>query len=166
MIFLTVGTQFPFDRLVRAVDEALGRSALREEVFAQVGRGGYRPRHMEWVETLEREVFAERVAGARALIGHAGMGTILMALEAGKPLLVMPRLHRYREIVNDHQVATARKFGELGHVLVACDEKEIPARLAALDSFVPVPRHANPAGIVARLEAFLDEIANGRRKNP
>ena len=165
MIFLTVGTQFPFDRLVRAVDESLARSELEEGVFAQVGRKGYRPRHMEWVETLEREVFAERVAGARALIGHAGIGTILIALEAGKPLLVMPRLQRYGEIVNDHQVATARKFAELGHVLLAYDESEIPAKLAALDSFIPVPRHADPAGVIARLRAFLDKVADGRRQN-
>ena len=163
MIFLTVGTQFPFDRLVRAVDEALGRSALDDEVLAQVGHRGYRPRHMKWVETLEREAFGERVARARALVGHAGVGTILTALEAGKPLLVMPRLRRYGEIVNNHQVVTARKFAELGHVLMAHDEREIPAQLAALESFVPVPRHANPGGIVARLKAFLDRVADGRR---
>jgi UDP-N-acetylglucosamine transferase subunit ALG13 len=163
VIFLTVGTQFPFDRLVRAVDEVLGRSAVEDEVFAQVGSRGYRPRHMEWVETLEREAFGQRVAGARALIGHAGTGTILTALEAGKPLLVMPRLRRYGEVVNDHQVATARKFAELGHVLLAYDEREIPAKLAALDSFIPVSRHADPAGVIARLRAFLDKVSNGRR---
>jgi beta-1,4-N-acetylglucosaminyltransferase len=165
VIFLTVGTQFPFDRLVRAVDEALGGSAVEDDVFAQVGRGGYRPRHMEWVETLERGDFGKRVASAKTLIGHAGVGTILAALAAGKPLLVMPRLRRYGEIVNDHQVATARKFAELGHVLLAYDESEIPAKLAALGSFVPVPRHADPARVIVRLKAFLDKVADGRRQN-
>lgn len=162
MIFLTVGTQFPFDRLVRAVDEAAGRSALEDEVFAQVGQRGYRPEHMEWVEILEREAFAERVAEARALIGHAGVGTILAALEVGKPLLVMPRLRRYGEIVNDHQVATARKFAEAGHVLAAYDEGEVLQKLVELRTFVPTLRRASPERVVARLRLFLEELARHR----
>lgn len=158
MIFLTVGTQFPFDRLVRAVDEALEQSALEDEVFAQVGLRGYRPEHMEWVETLEQEAFGERVAEARALIGHAGVGTILTALEGRKPLLVMPRLRRYGEIVNDHQVATARKFAEAGHVLAAYDEGEVLQKLVALRTFVPTPRRANPEQVVARVRLFLESL--------
>jgi len=76
MIFLTVGTLFPFDRLVRAVDEAVGEGLLAEEVFAQIGRGGYHPRHMEWAESIDRQAFTDYVAKARAIIGHAGTGTI------------------------------------------------------------------------------------------
>jgi UDP-N-acetylglucosamine transferase subunit ALG13 len=49
MIFLTVGTQFPFDRLVRAVDEAFDNGAIDEEVFAQIGETSYRPRNFEQV---------------------------------------------------------------------------------------------------------------------
>jgi len=162
VIFLTVGTQFPFDRLVRAVDEALGRSAFGDEVFAQVGQRGYRPQHMEWVETLEQEAFRERVAEARALIGHAGVGTIFTAVEAGKPLLVMPRLRRYGEIVNDHQVATARKFAEAGHVLAAYDEGEVLQKLVELRTFVPTRRRASPEKVVARVRSFLEELARRR----
>ena len=109
MIFLTVGTQFPFDRLVKAVDDAAGKGAAGDEVFAQTGGGTYRPRNMKYVEKMERGEFAECVAKARAIIGHAGMGTILVAVEAGKPLLVMPRRAEFGEIVNDHQLATAAK---------------------------------------------------------
>jgi len=163
MIFLTVGSMFTFDRLVRAVDEAAGRAAVFDEVFAQVGIGGYRPRNMKFAETLEREVYREYVAKSKAMIGHAGMGTILMALDAGRPLLVMPRLKRFGEIVNDHQVATAERFASNGYVLEAADERQIEAKLAQLKTFVPRARKANPAPVVARVSAALDEIAAKRR---
>jgi len=158
VIFLTVGTQFPFDRLVRAVDDALGREVIAEEVFAQTGEGAYRPRNMRFAPTLPRDVFAEYVRAASAMVGHAGMGTILTALEAGKPLLVMPRLRRYGEIVNDHQVATAKRFAALGHVLLAADEYEIPKGLAALGGFRPTPRKPNNGPLLERLRTFVEGL--------
>jgi len=163
MIFLTVGTQFPFDRLVEAVDCAVATGGLSEDVFAQVGQGGFRPSHMQWCETLKRDAFGECVSRARALIGHAGIGTIFAAIDARRPLLVMPRLSRYGEIVNDHQVSTARKFAEMGHVLMARDETEIPQCLRLLDSFVPRPRTPRPEGVVERVRDFLDEVSVQRQ---
>ena len=166
MIFVTVGTVVPFDRLVRAVDEAAGAGIIDEEMFAQVGRGGYRPKHMPWSEALERDVFGEYMARADRLIAHAGTGTIFEALEAGKPLLVMPRLRRYGEIVNDHQVGTARRFGELGHVLVAEDEGEIAGKVGELGTFVPRAREVDGRAVVERVRGFLAAVAqaggNGR----
>lgn len=152
MIFVTVGTQFPFDRLVRAVDDAVADGSISAEVFAQVGKDGYRPKHMKWAEELDKEQYSQLVSRADALIGHAGTGTIVVALEAGKPLLVMPRLSRLGEIVNDHQVGTAHRFGEMGHVLVAETELELPQRLKELQAFVPQPRSAHPERIVTRMK--------------
>jgi hypothetical protein len=61
-----------------------------------------------------------------------GMGSILTALQYGKPILVMPRLGRLKETRNDHQVATAQRFREMGKVAVAMDEGEIVAQLDGL----------------------------------
>src|SRR5512143_1471526 len=110
MIFLTVGTQFPFDRLVSAVDNLIEQGLIAEEVFAQVGETSYQPRNFEAVPTLEKGSFDAQIKQATAIIGHAGIGTISCALGNGKPLLVMPRLSKYGEVVNDHQVAIAGRF--------------------------------------------------------
>ena len=71
-----------------------------------------------------------RAAGV--LVAHAGMGSILTALQYGKPILVMPRQGRLKETRNDHQVATAVRFKALNKVAVAMDETEIPAQLDGL----------------------------------
>ena len=158
MIFLTVGTLFPFDRLVRTVDEAAHRVGLDEELFGQIGPSTYVPRHMRYVDRLPKAEFDELIEGASGLIGHAGIGTITMALQHNKPLLVLPRLHRYGEHVNDHQLGTARKFESLGHVMAAYSEDELIAKLHRLADFVPTPRTPQPEAVAGRIRRFIGPL--------
>jgi UDP-N-acetylglucosamine transferase subunit ALG13 len=148
VIFVAVGTQAPFDRLVQAVDAWAQRSG-RRDVFAQIGRDAWRPRHIEWVESLAPRAFSARVAAAEVVVAHAGMGTILTALELGKPVLAMPRRAALREHRNDHQVDTANKLAALGLVTVASDERELVERLDRLEELKA--GHPARAGQLERL---------------
>lgn len=165
MIFLTVGTQFPFDRLVKAVDDLAGAGVLAEEIFAQVGDSFYRPQHFQAVSSLDKKAFDACFRDASAVISHAGMGTITMALDHGKSLLVMPRRKRYQEVVNDHQVGLADRFADLGHLLVARDETELADKVRQLGSFVPTPRQADPEAVARRIVQFLCR-SEGPKKLP
>ena len=158
MIFLTVGSQFPFDRLVKAVDDLVGRGFISEELFAQIGQNAYKPRNFEYSDYLEKSAFDQYVRQASALIGHAGIGTITVALNNDKPLLAMPRLKRFREVVNDHQVDIARRFSELGYILAAYDTEELPSVVFKLKSFVPAERKAEPEKVADRIVRFLNSL--------
>jgi UDP-N-acetylglucosamine transferase subunit ALG13 len=158
MILLTVGTQFPFDRLVAAIDRLFDEGVMYEDVFGQIGDSVYKPRNFEAVASLEKKAFDDRFRGASAIISHAGMGVITMALDHGKSLLVMPRQRKYREVVNDHQVALADKFEALGHILVAHDETQLKAKVEQLRSFVPRPRKADPDVVARRISRFLEVL--------
>ena len=158
MIFLTVGTQFPFDRLVKAVDKVVGQNGFEEKLFAQISDTSYQPHNFEAVSSLEKKVFDRYVHEAYCIISHAGMGTITMALEHKKPLLVMPRLKKYGEVVNDHQVAIAKKFEELGNVLVVNTEDELAEKIEQLKSFVPQPRKVQTKAVIDRISKFLNEL--------
>jgi UDP-N-acetylglucosamine transferase subunit ALG13 len=128
-----VGTQLPFDRMVKKVDEwAAARE--RDDVFAQIGPTKWTPRHIEGVPFIEPAVFKEKIQSATAIVSHAGMGTIITALELGKPILVMPRRADLREHRTDHQLATVEKFRDRGGVLVAQDETELFKRLDELEA--------------------------------
>jgi len=157
-----VGTLFPFDRLVRAVDDAVAAGIIKDQVFAQVGRTSYAPKNMEYAEVLDKHSFDKKVADAEHLISHAGIGSITIALEHNKPLLVMPRMKRYKEHVNDHQVGTARKFEELGHLLVVYDAEDLPERIRELKNFVPRERKANPHAVADRIRRFLSDLSEAR----
>ena len=158
MIFLTVGTQFPFDRLVKSVDEAISRDSFGEEIFAQIGESSYQPRNFEAVPFLEKGLFDRHMREASGIISHGGIGTIAMAMEHNKPLLAMPRLKRYREVVHDHQVAIVRRFELSGYILVAYEAAELPAKIKQLNNFVPRQRKAEPQAVAERIATFLNEI--------
>ena len=156
-LFVTVGTQFPFDRLVRTVDEWVGRRQ-GVEAFAQVGPRSYRPRHMAYEEFIDAGECRRQVQRATAVIAHAGMGSILTALELGKPIIVMPRRADFREHRNDHQLATARSLLSQGKVTVAIDEAHLLEKLEHLESLQAagrrIARHASPR-LIAALRQFI-----------
>ena len=56
MIFVTVGEQLPFDRLIKTVDE-WAASQGREDVFAQIGKASYIPKHIKWTKFVSPEKF-------------------------------------------------------------------------------------------------------------
>jgi UDP-N-acetylglucosamine transferase subunit ALG13 len=157
VIFVTVGSLFPFDRLVRAMDDwGAGRD---EELVAQIGDGAYAPRHMRWTRRLERGEFEATVARARLVVAHAGVGTVVTAARFGRPAVVLPRRRRYAEHTSDHQVETAGWLAAKPGVYVAAAEHEIPARIEAAlalppDRLATIPPHAPPE-LIARLRRFI-----------
>jgi UDP-N-acetylglucosamine transferase subunit ALG13 len=153
---------FSFDRLTKAVDEAVKNGLIHQEIFAQIGKGGYKPQNFEWVEILDKDAFDQKVTNSSALLSHAGMGSISMAINNNKPLLIMPRLKKFGEHVNDHQLGTARKFEELGHVLVAYDASELHEKIKQLQSFCPKPRQNQAEAIRKRVHTFLKNIKSYR----
>ena len=159
MIFLAVGTQFPFDRLVKAVDDAFEGGWIKEELFAQIGQSSHKPRNFQSAQLLEKKSFDKRLKEASAIISHAGMGIMTIALDNEKPLLVMPRLRRYREVVNDHQVAIAKKFEQLGHVLAAYSVEELPEKIKRLSTFRPKRRKSHAQLVAGRITEFLNEVS-------
>ncbi|WP_418602696.1 glycosyltransferase [Mycolicibacterium sp. SCSIO 43805] len=141
MIFIAVGSDLPFDRLIRHVDEWAEQHG-RTDFFAQIGGGEYLPRAMSYATFLQPSEFKEKMVEASAIIAHAGMGTILSAMQLQKPILVFPRRTKYREIRNEHQLATARHLSESGSVYVALDQAELHEGLNQIDNLASV----NPIG--------------------
>lgn len=110
MIFVTVGTEFPFDRLIRAMDDWAADNP-QDPVIAQIGTGAYEPRHMTWHRRMGRAAFAELVTAAELIVAHAGIGSLVTAGEYGKPVVLLPRRARFGEQRNDHQLDTAARLG-------------------------------------------------------
>jgi len=144
----------PFDRLFKVVDKAIEDGILEGEVFGQIGEGNYQPRNFEFVRFLDKEDFDAHVARAQLVLGHAGIGVIVQALKSGVPLLALARRAELGECVNNHQVATARKFEELGHIM-SFEEGNLEEKLKLLDGFVPKQRTPNKEAVGRRIAEFL-----------
>lgn len=156
LILLSVGTQLPFDRLVRTVDD-WAAAAGRTDVVAQIGPSSYPPRALKAFPFLAPEAFRELQLNATIMISHAGMGSILTALEYGKPIIIMPRDHLRGEHRNGHQLATAERFKAVPGIYVASDERGLIdhlTHLAELTGSQRLPPHA-PASFTDRLRDFI-----------
>ena len=141
MIFVTVGVQLPFDRLIRAVDDWAGHHG-RHDIVAQAGTSAFRPRHIDVRQTLVPTEFRRFVEQAELIVAHAGMGSIITALELGKRIVVMPRRAALGEHRNDHQLSTARYMAEQNLVTVADSAEDLVRLLEA-------PAGASPARVIS-----------------
>ena len=130
MIFVTIGSMFPFDRLIQVMD-AWAVANPERDVFAQIGNGAYEPKHMKFVRRLSQTEFGNTVARAALIVSHAGMGTVITAGRAGRPMVLLPRLQEWGEHTTDHQIATANWLGGKPGIHVAPTDADLPAAIVA-----------------------------------
>ena len=163
MIFVTVGTnEAPFDRLVQLFD----RLERDEQVVIQCGASSSRPSGADCVDFISFTELVEHVRAARVVVTHAGVGSVAVALANGKRPIVVPRLARFGEAVDDHQLAFARRFAATGQVRLVEELEELPS---ALDETVGAAEVDTPTGTLAReLRAYIDAavVSSPRRLAP
>lgn len=138
MIFVTVGVQLPFDRLVSRVDEWAGQNEV-EDIFAQVGKTKTLPKNIEYARYLDSGQAEEMFQRSSIIVSHAGMGSLLNALKYKKPIIAMPRLAANNEHRNNHQVATSKWVSNIEGVSIAWDENELFDLLTKLNTLEPGP---------------------------
>ncbi|RAK58138.1 glycosyltransferase [Phenylobacterium deserti] len=152
MIFVTVGVQLPFDRLIRTMDE-WASTRRRRDVLAQVGASTYVPRSLETRPFLKADELETVLQDAELIVAHAGMGSIITALELCKPIFILPRRAALGEHRNDHQLATATRMAAQPNVTVADDEQSL---VGMLDAFRP---HQAAQGLASQAsERLLTEL--------
>lgn len=153
MIFATIGTQLPFDRMIQPLDMwAKANSDI--EVFAQIGAGKYVPEHLNWARNMDPRVFKSQMARCETVVAHAGMGSIITALELGKKVIIMPRQTRFGEHRNDHQLATAARLEHLSGLTVVHDAEGLYAALSR-----PLTDHNN-IGVSGPTPELIQAIRN------
>ncbi|RZL85504.1 MAG: hypothetical protein EOP66_01210 [Sphingomonas sp.] len=153
MILVSVGTQLPFDRLVRTVDQ-WATANDRDDVIAQIGPTLYQPLAMKSFPHIAYDAFRDLQKQCAVMVCHAGMGSIITAMEFGKPIIVMPRNHQFGEHRNGHQFATLRQFGDRPGIYAADTEVELLQLLDRVDDLTAYPTLNAKAPT-----AFIDQLA-------
>lgn len=155
MIFLTTGTQEPFDRLLRMVDSC--KVLKDQEIVCQSLQGDYHPKQFTIRPEITADEFVELVRQASFIISHAGMGTLISAVEAGKPIVLLPRNASLGEHRNNHQQHTVEKFRHLPNVHVVYNETELRKTLELLWAGVPgiEPGDVKSASLTKYVEHFI-----------
>lgn len=159
MIFVTLGSQkFQFDRLLKKLDELVEAGIIKEEIMAQTGASTYVPKHYAHTQFLDREVFASTMDKCSVVITHGGTGVIIGAVKKGKKVLAVPRLAKYGEHVDDHQLQLLKQFDELGIISACYDMEKLGEYYAKLEETRFRPYVSNTRVIMDSIEEYLESM--------
>ncbi len=159
MIFITLGSQkFQFNRLLRAVDELCGKEIVEaEDVFAQIGYSDYKPRNYKFKEFLDRDEFANMMSKADIVITHGGTGAIIGAVKKGKKVIAVPRLEKYGEHVDDHQIQLIGQFKEL-NLIYACEDMDLEKALETVRKTEYKKYESNTDVIIGSIDSYICQM--------
>lgn len=158
MIFITVGSQkFQFNRLLKAVDELIEQGKIKDKVFAQTGYNDYQPIYFPFKQFLNREEYADMEQEADIVITHGGTGAIIGAIKKGKKVIAIPRLVKYGEHVDDHQLQLIDQFKEQNLIcgINECCELENALQFVKMHTFDKYK--GSTEIIIESLERFIEE---------
>ena len=136
MVFITLGTQGnQFQRCLKMVEELIDELHPKQEFVAQLGNTKYKSDKIKCLEFVPEAEFKEMIGKADIVITHAGSGALFSAIKQGKKAIAVARLHKYKEMANDHQTELVRKLTEGGYILDGTNS--IVDAWKRLDSFSP-----------------------------
>lgn len=159
MIFVTLGSQkFQFDRLLQKLDQLLEEGVITDQVLAQTGYSTYTPKHFEAVPFMDRDTFAETMAKASFVITHAGTGAIIGAVKNGKKVIAVPRLAKYGEHVDDHQLQIVEQFTELSLIEPCLDTEALAQTYQTALGKTYLPYVSNTHTMIASITEYLESV--------
>ena len=159
MILVTLGTQDKsFVRLLKEVDRQIELGNIKDKVVVQAGFTKYSSPNMEIFDLIDRDKFTELIKECNLLITHGGVGSILTGLKNKKKVIAVPRLSKYDEHVNDHQIQIIERFSEMGHILSLFEDENLEDKLKEVKNFVPKEYVSNTKNLIGIIDKFINKF--------
>ena len=157
MILVTLGTQNnSFHRLLEEVQKNIDNGNIKEEVIVQKGYTKFDSKQMKLIKEIPQDEFNKLIDQANLVITHGGVGSIITAITKGKKVIAIPRLKKYNEHVNDHQIEIIDSFNEKGYIIGIHSVEELGKALEKTKNFKPQKYVKNTGNILKLVEDFID----------
>ena len=157
MILVTLGTQDKsFHRLLAAIEKEINCGNIKEKVIVQAGYTKYDSPNMEILNTIPKDEFVKLIEKCDLLITHGGVGSIFDGLKYGKKIIVVPRLSKYHEHTNDHQLEVVQELAETGYILPVYEMKELKGALKQIKKWHPKTYQSNNQNMINLITDYID----------
>lgn len=157
MIFVTLGSQkFQFNRLLKKLDDIVKNGNIKDEIFAQIGYSNYKPKNYQYKEFMDREEFKQMMEKSDIIIAHGGTGAIITAVKQGKKVIAVPRLAKYGEHVDDHQIQLVTEFENSGIISAVYDLENLESELLNIHEKKFRSYKSNTDNIIESIEKFIE----------
>lgn len=157
MILVLLGTQNnSFTRLLEAIQKNIDNKVITDEVIVQAGFTKFESKDMKIMDLIDKEELSKLQDKADLIITHGGVGSIISSLKKGKKVIVVPRLKKYDEHVNNHQLQIARRFEQEGYVKHVINLKHLEKVIKSIDSFTPRPYENDESNVLTIIENYIN----------
>ncbi len=159
MILVTLGTQDKsFHRLLEAIDKQIKKGNIKEEVIVQAGYTKYESNNMKIFDFIGYEEFSQFISKCDILITHGGVGSITTGLKNNKKVIVAPRLAKYKEHGNDHQMQIINSFEKKNYIIALYDFDKLGDYLKNIKNFKPAKYESNTKNMIKLVKKYIDKI--------
>ncbi len=136
MILVATGTHpQQFNRLITEVDSLAERKIIKEKVIMQIGYSTYVPSHAEWFKFIDYWKMLKLIKNASTVITHGGIGSVLLSVRLNKRTIVVPRMKKFKEHTNDHQLEIAKELAGQRKIIPVYDISKLADALQEIKSF-------------------------------
>ncbi|MFH1587681.1 MAG: PssE/Cps14G family polysaccharide biosynthesis glycosyltransferase [Candidatus Diapherotrites archaeon] len=156
MIFVTTGTHTGFDRLLREVDKIAGIGKIKDEFVVELGNSGFEPKNFKKIKFLPRREYLKNLKNSDLVIIHGGSGSVLDVLINKKKAIIVPRLKKFREHENDHQMDLAQALEKSGRALAVYKISDLTRKIIDAKNFSP-KFSSEKSGLINALEEFISQ---------
>lgn len=159
MILILLGTQDkPFDRILKEVSKLKKEGYIKDRIVAQTGHTKFEDDNIECFDFVSKKEVEELIDEARIVIAHGGVGIITECLSMNKKVIVVPRLKKYKEHTNDHQLQIVKEFAKQKYILPLYKTSDLKQVLKDIKSFKPAKYEAESNNFVTALKKYIDEL--------
>ena len=159
MILVLLGTQNkPFSRILKKVENLKKENKIKDKIIAQTGCTNYSSDYIETFISVTKDKLFELMDEARIIITHGGVGTIIECLNKNKKVIVVPRLKKYREHTNDHQIQITKEFAEKGYVIPLLNDNDLLDEIKNISKFNPNKYESNAEKFKENLILYIDSL--------
>lgn len=158
MIFVCLGSrEYQFNRLLRKLDELVECGAIADTIISQIGQSTYLPKHYSYKRFMPVDEFKKNQQNADLIISHGGTGALIGALKMGKKVLAVPRLAKYGEHIDDHQMQIVEALSKEGYLKAAMCMDDLLEGINVLKK-IKTKQYNQSSRIVEIIEGFINKI--------
>lgn len=158
MILVLLGTQDrQFDRLINEVVKLKNNGIIKDKIIIQKGVSQFNDEKIESFDFAPKEKIEKLINDAKLIITHAGVGTITECISKNKKVIVVPRLKKYAEHTNDHQMQITKEFAYKNYILPVYDIKKLKDAIINIKDFKPGKYESNTNNFISMIRNFIDE---------
>jgi UDP-N-acetylglucosamine transferase subunit ALG13 len=156
LIFICVGSrEYQFDRLLEKIDDLVKEKKLDEEVFAQIGQSTYIPEHYQYVRYISPDDFHQKQIDADLIISHGGTGALVAALKLGKKVIAVPRLAKYQEHIDDHQIQVCNMLEKQQYLKVVYEMSELYDTIKQVKNQKAIRQYSRSSNILSIIDEYI-----------